>query len=216
MYNPDQFIDNLSRDVKPVQRLYSPSLRLVLWFTICFIGVLVAMLSLQSFRPGFLSQLGRMRFLFETLLAFLPGLSLGFFALFLAVPGPSLKKSHWALVLFSAALFPLMLIYGHFAEPSLAPSMAGKRPFCVREILVWAWIPIGIIFYLVRRAYAFGSRFHAFLIGFSGASIPAAFMQVACMYDPYHALVHHFFPILIVAGVTTFFGPYLLRRKGNE
>ena len=213
MYNPNDFIENLSADIKPVKRLLSPMTRMSLWYGFCFLVVIVAMLGIQPFRPGFASQFGHFKFALETLFAFAPGLTLGLVALRLSVPGDSVSRLKLILYLLPAFLFPMFLLYGHWVEPSLAPTMAGKRPFCFYEILIGGWVPVAILFFLVRKGYAFGSRFHAFAIGFAGASIPAAMMQIACMYDPYHALTHHVYPLLVIAGVMALVAQPFLRSK---
>jgi uncharacterized membrane protein YdbT with pleckstrin-like domain len=50
--------------------------------------------------------------------------------------------------------------------------------------------------------------------GAAAAAIPAILMQLACMYDPLHALSYHLTPVLMVAALGALAGPVVLTRGG--
>ena len=58
MSSKEQFIQNLSDQLKPVKRLASAEKRTLFWSSITFVLVLAAMSAMGPFRGGFASQLG--------------------------------------------------------------------------------------------------------------------------------------------------------------
>ena len=211
MPSQTELIAQLTGELKPVKRLWDPNLRFITWLA-ASVGVVVAiMLFIQSFRADFSSQLLNFRFLIETALAVLPTLTLSWVVLRRSVPGLSAPK--WLVPATVAAVVLSLgsLFLGHFGHAATEVSMAGKRPTCLIEVLTLSWIPIAALSFLVLKGYARHSSAMWFCIGLAGASLPMALMQVACMYVPFHNLVFHFLPALVVAAISVGIGSIVSR-----
>ena len=65
-------------------------------------------------------------------------------------------------------------------DPTLEPSMLGKRPGCVFEVLALGLVPFAIAILLLRRRAPLERLWVGGLAGFGAAAIPAV--------DPYAAL----------------------------
>lgn len=208
-----EFINELTNDLQPVKPLASPMKRYAIWLIFSLISVGLALLVLRPYRPDFISSLSSLGFLAETLMAFLPALLCGYVAIQLSHPGVKVTRAHYFVAALPFVLFLGFLAYGYFFEPSLAPSMAGKRPHCFTETLVLSWIPICAMVYLIRGGYALNNMALSLTVALSGSTIPMAYMQVACMYDPLHVFRLHVTPTLIVIILMLVFGKKFLKPK---
>ena len=213
MVSHNEFIANLAQDLKPVRPIFSPGKRLFLWSLFSFLFVALSMFWVQQFRPGFWDELSQPSFFLESALAFLPFLTVTFVVLILTVPGQSIRL--WQVFL---AISPFLLFFGALwigreGHPSIKPTISGARGDCFAEVLWFSWIPIFFLVYLVRKALAPRRFLIGGLIGLAGASLPMALMQIACMYDPQHAITHHIYPALIVTAIMSAVGPILLHFK---
>ncbi|MEM7645378.1 MAG: NrsF family protein [Pseudomonadota bacterium] len=213
MPGPNEFIAQLSGDLKPVRRLLSPSQRLGIWALFSVVSVLSIMFSVQGFRPGFLEELAKPKFLLETLFAFAPFLSTSLILLLIAVPGVRVSPLKIFAAFVPALIFLGFLGFGIYGAPSTQPTIAGARASCFHEILYLSWIPIFALVFLIRRALPPRRVFLGGLIGFAGACLPMAIMQVACMYDPMHVLTHHAYPVLIITGIMALMGNAMIHFK---
>ncbi len=163
---------------------------------------------LQEFRPHFQSQILEFtRFKIELL----SGILLSFLALYIAfkklIPGETISSPLRFSSQVSSATFLIALVIGFFLiSPESSPE--GARAFCDVEILIYGggWLT-GLVF-LSRHGLLKTGGWENYLYGFSAGMVPAVIMQIACMYDPWHALIFHFGPVLIL----TFSGPFLIRR----
>jgi len=90
--------------------------------------------------------------------------------------------------------------------------MAGKRAFCVVEVLVYA-LPLTMAGLLViRRMLPLSPATTGAWTGFAAGLIPAFLMQLACMHEPWHIIKLHLAPTLGAAAVGALLGYWLLRR----
>ncbi len=87
--------------------------------------------------------------------------------------------------------------------------MLGKRPFCALEIVVWGLPPVLVGLWLLRRRAAFERAWTGALLG---AALPGLLMQLACMYDPAHILLHHLLPIGALIALGAALAPRILQR----
>lgn len=200
--------------MKPVQKNWSPMSYYWTWLLGSLLLVLMAMLSIQNFRPGFLGQLGQWQFLLETIFGFSPAFLFGLYVVHKSVPGIEVSNKWLVLSGFCFLLFIGFLLYGLWGSfPSLAPSMAGKRPFCFYEILAFSWGPIGLLSYVVKKGYVNYSMKLGMMVGLAGASLPMAFMQVACMYVPEHIITHHLYGAILSSAAAGVVGFLVLKPK---
>ena len=85
-------------------------------------------------------------------------------------------------------------------------SMVGKRAHCFLEGLAIAALPAGLGLRMVRRRTLRAGPLTGGLIGLAAGLLPALAMQLACLYDPSHALRFHFTPMLVAAGALGLLG----------
>jgi len=208
----EDLIATLVGELRPVRRALSPARFALAWLALAW-PLSVALIALVGpMRPGWVSQLiGYPRFGLEFLLGVAAGV-LGILGVArLSIPGPERAFTRAAPALGAFAGWIALVVVGVW-DPALAPSMLGKRPYCVFEIL-WCAAPLVIGgFWLARRAAVFARGSTGALLGAVAAAIPAAWMQLACMYDPAHILALHLAPVALVALVGAALGRWILRR----
>jgi hypothetical protein len=192
-----KFIHQLVLDLKP-KRQWSAFSRLVFWmFSIISICSFV-MILYKPFRSNSLSDLfSYPRFLLEIVSAFCFSSFLVYSLFASLIPSFKIKKSIVVLGLSSGSLFITTLLLSLFTH-SPAVSKLGARPHCVEEVFVYGLVSIlSFLLYLKHSDYL-PSQFHFFTLGMGVGIIPASLMQLACMYDPIHALLFHYGPIILV------------------
>jgi hypothetical protein len=208
----EDFIQNLADQMEPVNKVFVPKARFTLWLLISVVSICAVMLFIQGFRPNFLQQLGWNRFTVETLFSFLPILSSGYVVYLLAIPGLRISPLQVVGAFVPFFIFVGILIYG-LIDPSLPPSMEGKRAFCVHEILVLSWIAVGFAIWQLRRGFPTRPMLSGLLVGLASSSIPLALMQVACMYDAKHVLLFHVIPAVVVILLATLIGSRFIKPR---
>jgi hypothetical protein len=208
----DNLIRDLARDLRPAPRLRDPRRLALLWLVGSWIFVCAVTRLVGPFRPGFAEQLlASPRFAGETLF----GLGAGVLAIVLlfalGVPGSGSAGRRIALGLGGLLLWSLAYVWG-LTDPALAPSMVGKRPLCVFEVLAYG-LPVLLAALLALRSLAPLARTGAGLLaGAAAGAIPGLVMQLACMYDPAHILKFHIAPIAVLAAIGALLGRLVLRR----
>ena len=164
--------------------------------------------ALQEYRPHFQTQVFEFtRFKLEVL----SGILVSFLALYLAfkklIPGETISSPlRLSSQVITVAFLCALIISFFLISPE--SSSEGARAFCDIEILIYGggWL-FGLVF-MSRKGLLKTGEWENYLYGFSAGMVPAIIMQVACMYDPWHALIFHFGPVLIL----TFSGPFLISR----
>lgn len=212
MASRDDLIRDLAQDLRPAPRLRDPRLLALLWFVGSWIFVTAVTWAVAPFRPGFAEQLlASPRFAAETLFGLAAGgLAIAlFFAL--GVPGSGAPRRRIGFALGGLLLWSLAYVYG-LADPALSPSMAGKRPGCVFEVLVFGFPVLLAALFGLRVLAPLGRTGAGLVAGAAAGAVPGLLMQVACMYDPAHILSFHIAPIVVLAGIGALLGRLVLRR----
>lgn len=166
------------------------------WLTV------LALTSLTGpYRPGFVSQLeASPRFLFEMILGVSISAIAGLGAIRISLPGASSATQLVGLPAAALLVWTGLYVYG-LESPALEPSMLGKREHCFYETGLFALPAIIGLFLLFRRRLAINRVCAGLLIGVGATSMPAAIMQIACMYEPWHVLTHHIAPVALLGVV---------------
>lgn len=208
----DDFIDGLVGELKPKPKWLRPISVGLIWWLASWVFVFGAILTRAPLRPGFDGQL------VESLrLALEVGIGLGLgaagisAALRLAVPDPTPLGQRLVIPAVLLASWLGLLAYG-LSDPALAPSMLGKREGCWIEALLYGLPPLALGLALLRRLAPLSRAPVGALLGLTAGSLPGILMQLACMYDPWHALTHHVGPMIPLALLGAVLGPRILRR----
>ncbi|MEQ8659553.1 MAG: NrsF family protein [Gammaproteobacteria bacterium] len=209
----ERLIASLVENLAPVRRRVPVLLPTLTWLVLAsaFIGACYAVV--QPFRPGVLTDLaGAPGFAFETLLGLLAAAALFAAALALAVPalGSPWRRLAPALAL-GAAWLALQL--WSLVEPTLTPTMLGKRAGCVWEVLIVGLPPLGAGLVLARRRWPLHGAASGLVCGLAAGLLAAAVMQLACMYVPLHNLLFHALPGLALGVLGALIGGRLLRAR---
>ena len=205
-------IDALVADLAPTPTLVGPGVAALCWQLAAGALVFAWFALTGGFRPGVLDQLASSpAFALESALAVGLAIAAAVGALRLSIPGLG-RAPVWGLAML--ALFGLWA--GSFAlgfvAPHVEPSMIGKRPRCYAELLALGALATLAVLPLARRRMALASR--TALAGFAGSGVVwlALAMQLACMYDPWHAFSHHLLPVVTWVAAAFLVGPRLLPR----
>ena len=211
MSRGDPRIDALVADLTPVRRAGDVRTRFVVWLVASHASVFALTWATGPFRPGAVEALLVPRFGLETALGLGSIALAGLAALSLGIPGLASRRTRIGIALTSLGLwlgvFALALL-----EPALEPTMAGKREGCEHQTLLFGLPPLLLGLALLRSLAPLDRARTGALLGAAAGAIPAALMQLACMYDPTHALTHHVAPVLGVVALGALLGPIALRR----
>jgi hypothetical protein len=114
----------------------------------------------------------------------------------LGVPGAPKLRRLLGPALLIAAVWIALLIHA-LAHPTLEPNMAGKRGHCLIQALLFALPCLTLALGQIKRRSLKISPVACGAVGVASASIPALWMQIACMYSPQHTLTYHAAPIFV-------------------
>lgn len=205
------FIKELAAANRPRRPLMRPGIRALLWFAGVTVVTTILMIYRQPFRPGFGEQLIEYpAMLIEVVSALALTLLAAYAALVHVVPGGRLPR--WTVVaLWVCGVFFAAGIAAEFTHLAPESSTLGARPNCWAEVLVYGVAGTIVFVQLARRGWVRFSWLSG--IGYGVASIvPAALMQVACMYEPVHNVMFHYLPIIPVIAI----GLYLMKRVSGR
>jgi hypothetical protein len=211
----NDLIQDLVADLKPVAhpgRVARPALA---WLALAGVYCTVAVFVSGPMRPDAFRHLVELpMYALETLVAIAAIVSLAVAALRLAIPSPRhpLARLTWPLML--SAAWVAFYVVGLWA-PAHPVSTLGLRDHCVLQAMCFSLPSLGLLLVLVRRLMPLWPRTTGAVAGGAAAAIPAAWMQLACMYVPSHILLEHIGPILLVAGIGALLGPTVLRRHSG-
>ena len=199
--DPNKFIDHLVDDLKPTPPLRSPGFRTVISFSFLVVVTALTILWVHEYRPGFWSQLNEhWRFQVEIVSGIALTLSTFYIVFASSIPGEKVNRGIQLTCLVSFFVFAGSLFIG-FGTASPESSKLGARPFCELEVLIYGGLSMGGLFYLIRNGIIVSYSSKNLLLGFSAGLISALIMQLACMYDPWHGLLFHFIPALLLGAL---------------
>lgn len=205
-------IDELVDELEPARRPLSIAASLAIWGVASWAIVSLLVLWSGPLRPGALEQLGASpRFALECGLGVALGLVAMAGALRSATPGRG-RAAQLAL--------PALLLLGAWvgagllglASPAIAPAGLGHREHCLQQVLMMSAAPLLLGLFLLRQRAALAPGPSAGLAALAAASLPALAMQLACMYEPLHALQLHLSPMLVLGGVGLLLGRAFLQK----
>jgi hypothetical protein len=204
-------LDELVADARPVRRLWSPEVRLVLWLGLA--AVLLVTMAARATRADLPAQLQNPSFVLEELLLLVGGGLLGLEAFRAAVPGRPLRST--ALI---AGWTALALGLGWMLR---APVHTAWTPDtflelgepCLWRALAWGALPWIALVVAVRRGMPLDGRRAGVLAGIATCAIVYPAIRICCQTDELlHLTVFHAAPVLVGAVVSGLLGPVLLTR----
>lgn len=198
MKDKQSFIKDLASNTRSRRPLMLPSQRAMLWFVAACVISALWMRSVQAFRPGFIGQLiHHPLFLIEIVSAFLLSASGAYLLMARSTPGQKVPRSVRAGLWILAVLFVAGFAssFTHWAPEA---TMEGKRHECWHEVVTYGGVCLLILVLLIRRGWVRYSWKLGLLYGLIAGLIPAALMQLACMYVPAHALRNHYLPVIFL------------------
>lgn len=199
--DPNKFIDHLVADLKPTPPLRPAWIRAVIWFSFLTGVTALSILWVQEYRPGFWNQLNQhWRFKAEIISGIVLTLSTFYIVFASSIPGEKGNRAVSLTCIVSFFIFAGSLGIG-FGMASPESSKLGARPFCELEVLIYGGLSMGSLFYLIRNGIIVSYSSKNLLLGFSAGLISALIMQLACMYDPWHGLLFHFIPALLLGAL---------------
>ena len=210
--NRIDLIQMLSADLPPVSQRSNILIPGLLWFVISWIYVVVLSLFLGPLRIGALNALiTNPQFAFESLPGFVAGVLFCIIAFQESIPGLQRK---WLvhLSILTALLWIACYTLG-LSFPAIEPSRIGKRAHCVLEAYLYSVPPMFIGYLLIYQRFPLNSIRAGLFIGISAGMLPALFMQISCMYDPWHILTHHLGPASVVILLGIMLGVFFKRQK---
>jgi hypothetical protein len=151
-----------------------------------------------EYRPGFWGQLSQYWRLDVELAAGMALSLLAFYILFASnIPGKKIDPGIYLTAFISLFIFTGAVV-ASFLITSPEASSIGARLFCEVEVLIYGGLSLGGFLFLTRRGLLVSDWPINLLLGISAGLIPALIMQLACMYDPRHALIYHFGPVVLL------------------
>lgn len=197
MSKHNAFIDSLAQDLAPGRRVAPAGMQALAWWLAATVYVVLVTLLLGPLRPGAVDQLlSEPRFFVETLSGLIGIGATAMAAFASSIPGRAVRP--WALLAAVTLGIWLVSITAGVSLPTLSTGMLGKRPHCFSETLIYALPPMLLVLFLVRRAYPLKPVQTGLAAGLAAGLLPAWFMQMACMYETQHILMHHVLPGVLV------------------
>ncbi|MEE8166264.1 MAG: NrsF family protein [Myxococcota bacterium] len=209
---PEDFAEALVDDLAPVRPAIGWMRALLTWTSLAWVFVSVLVLATGPLREGAIATLAiTPRYTLEFALAVLGGLAAIAAGLELGVPG---HPGTIRLLLPSVALllgWLALLGYG-LLDPVIETGMLGKRALCSYQTFAFALPPLALALYALRQRALFARTATGVLVGIGAAAIPAAWMQLACLYDPLHSLLFHLIPVALAGGLGGLAAHWILPR----
>lgn len=189
-------IQNLTKDLKPVNPWLSPEKRLLVWFFIHFSSIGAYLLIANpipqiNFNPKYIFELG---------LFFATSLSCGYLAFLSVIPGTK-RKSVFRLSLITFFLLASSMLIGVFSEDHNHIHVHnGYVSNCFLEVIVLGMIPMVTFAILMRNGIMINKLRGYFFAGLASSVIPAGHMHIICSPIAHHALIWHF-GVAVVVGL---------------
>lgn len=210
------FISDLAGDLKPVRHPGDTTARLLWWLVFAALYSVAIVVATGPFRDdAFTGLISAPAYALEVAFAAAAIGLLGHAALKTAIPDERSWPRHLALPLAACGAWLLVIVWGLVAEPALPASMLDKRAHCSWQTLIFSVPSFALLLWLARGLLPLWPRTTAALAGAGSAALPALLMQLACEYEPAHALAQHLSPIAVLAAIGAVLGPYVLKHRGT-
>jgi len=204
-------VEQLTNDLAPVRRLWSPWRRLTAWVVLA-LGT-VALAAAVGLRTDLQVQLERSHFV-ATLAILLAGAGLGATtALLSAVPGRIGRREARGV---AAGLLVMAVTLALLGDSGPAAPVRGVVPSglqCFACVALFGLVPWLALYWAARRAAPLDATTTGFCIGASAFLVGAAAVRVACPVDDVvHLAVWHGLPVAIWAAASMAAGAATLDR----
>jgi hypothetical protein len=196
--NLEDFIQQLSADLKPVKKLPPIKWRL-LWpilSSIVIIPLLMKVyssLSLADFHWNLLKV--DLLFLIQVILMLATWVSTLAVAFLSIIPGR--YKSSYLWVPGTLLILLIISILSYYISPEHI--VLEHRSVCMVEISLLAVIPFYIMLNMLKKGFFISENVSLFLGALSSALFPTLIMQFTCSTHPTHVLLFHFIPLFLFA-----------------
>ena len=206
----EELIADLASRATPVRPLPPPSVRFAAW-SAAALGSAAAGIAAFGLRPHLNELVRQPEFTGLAIVAVGTSALAGASSLVLAIPGaersPALRATATTLVGgWAAVLLANVIRAGH------GFSGVADWPICFLRVLAIALLPAIVLFQMLRRAAPLRRGWAAGLAATAAVSIAAGAIQFICpLADPAHALVGHFAPVLVGAGLAVWSAARLLK-----
>ena len=207
-----QLIEDLAADLVPVRSPGRTGRVATLWLVAAvFYTTVIIFVSGPIRAGGFANLIEYPLFGVETLTAAAAIVALAIATLRSAIPGPGHPLLRAAPAIGVGLLWLTFYVVGLW-KPVHPASTLGVRDHCILQGLFFSLPSMALMLYYARGLMPLSPRVTGALAGAAAAAIPAAWMQLACMYMPSHILSHHLPPIIELALVGALLGPLVLNR----
>ncbi len=210
----DDFIEQLSSDVKPVRRLASPIKRFLTWFLASFFSISIG-ISLMGIRSDFDQALKNPKFVLETLVILAIAILAAAGAFVMSVPGVERKPIIRWLVIIPSIAWPLCLAYRLYIIYSQTNSFAFIFDYgfgCIKDIFLLGILPGSFLFFMLKTAAPLRLSWIGALATLSAAAVAAVGVQFTCSVDgPVHIFLWHVLPVVVIGLTGIALGKRLLR-----
>ncbi|MBL8020658.1 MAG: DUF1109 family protein [Leptospirales bacterium] len=205
----DELIHNLTRSIKPVNRIASTPVRLIVWF-VCAVTATAMLIALVRLAAPQMLIIVEPAFYLESLSALLACFLAAAAALYLSIPGERLLLLP---ILLAAAvtvwLASIAYRWGIHHAFLYMPAMAEMR--CGRDIMIGGLGSAGILVGMIKRAAPVSPIRCAMLAALASSLLAVVALQFFCaMQSPWHLLTCHVAPAFVVTITGVIAGRWVL------
>lgn len=214
MDTPDDLINDLTRDLKPVKPIASLAQRVSVLSIIGFTLTVGAVFALQRVRPDFSIVMADPDYVIDVLLLLFAAILSAMSAAVLAVPDTRLRAAV-ILPLVAAHLVWLFLILksAYIALMLGAPHMSGMNN-CATDLALLLILPLGMAVFKLMKASPIWHGLAGYTLSLSMVTFAATAMRFLCPNDTAaHLLFWHFLPAVGIAVFGFFLGWIVFRKQ---
>lgn len=216
--NTHELIADLSRDLRPVKPLASPLTRFTYWIVVASVLLVAASLAfgLRGDLPGALLV---PRVALDLGLSLMVALLSAVSAFYLAVPGEQGWRRSAGVGLAALAVWTghtvFRVIEGYSYDRLIWAATHGYD--CFAAVVVMGVLPGVLLFGMLRRAAPTEFLWSGAMGLLAMGALGSLGAQLHCAGSaPFHILIHHFFPVLLVGGLGLLLGRHLLQRSSRH
>jgi hypothetical protein len=211
----EQLIEDLAADLTASPSPGRTGKLTTIWLiAAAFYSTIIIFVSGPMREGGFGNLIRYPMFALETLTASAAIVALAIVTLRSAIPSPVHPLRRAAPAFGLSVLWIAFYVFGLWA-PAHPASTLGVRDHCILQGLFFGLPNMALMLYCARSLLPLWPRLTGALAGAAAAAIPAAWMQLACMYMPSHILTHHLPPIFELAVLGALIGPLALTRPSR-